>query len=327
MTKLFAVAFLLAPLLLSGCATSIGTYEQRPIAEGEAIVLVGVNSDIPLSEARYCKVICTAWYKLGGRRDIVAFPTSVGSTFQLTSIYTMDMRVAPLKGEELKVERRGVYYYGTIVGTFSRAGIRSAPHPRLLLAAKRKYGTRFDGMEAVNFTWPDAANDRYLGIGYQNSAPVQAALGAHAGRRLQLAKVAPPAQFDAACRAGGPISLPDFLPYEEYIRRAFNQELQAAKIYDDQPGSLMLTGAITDLAFSTTGEYQWKVGLRVQGSNGRSVTVSVSVPFKGSWAAALACAAAEDAVPSTVQKLIEAVVASPDFSALLSESAGSTASR
>lgn len=327
MTRLCAATLALLALILSGCATSIGTYEQRSISEGEAVVLVGIDSEIPLSEARYCSGICTAWYKLGGRRDVMAFPTSVGSTFQLNSIHTLDMRVAPLRGQELKIDRRGIYFYGTIVGTFSRAGIRTAPHPRLLLAAKRKYGTRFDGLEAINFTWPDPANDRYLGIGYQSAASVQAALLTHAGRHLQLAKVAPPEQFDATCRGGGPISLPDFLPYEEYIRRAFNQELQAAKLYDDQPGSVVLTGALTELAFSTTGDYHWKAGVRIQGPNGRSIAANVNIPFNGSWAAAAACTAAEDAVPSMVQKLIEAVVASPDFLALLSETAGSTASR
>jgi hypothetical protein len=197
----------------------------------------------------------------------------------------------------------------------------------LLLAAKRKYGTRFDGLEAVNFTWPDAANDRFLGIGYKISSAVQAALRTYAGRRMQLAKVAPPAHFDAACRVGGPISLPDFLPYEEYIRRAFNQELQTAQLYDDKPDALMLTGAITDLAFSTTGESHWKMGLRVEAPNGRTVLAHVAVPFNAAFAAAAACPSAEDAVPNTVQKLIEALVASPDFSALLSDSVPAAASR
>ncbi len=314
-------------LLLSGCATSIGTYEQRPLSDGEAIVLIGVDSDIPFSEARYCSVICVAWYELGGRKEIMAFPASVGSTFRLNKIYSMDNRVAPLKGEELKVERRGIYYYGTIRGTYSKVGIQSTPDPRLLLAARRKYGTRFDNMEAVNFTWPDAADDRYLGIGYQDSPAVQTALRTYAGRRLQLTRVAPAAQFDPNCRGGGSLSLPDFLPYEEYIRRAFNHELQAAQIYDEKPGTLVLTGAITELAFSSMGESSWKIGLRIETPDGRTALANVIMPYKAAWAAASACPSAEDAVPNTVQKLIEVLVASPEFRALLSGPAAPAASR
>jgi hypothetical protein len=49
------------------------------------------------------------------------------------------------------------------------------------------------------------------------------------------------------------------------------------------------------------------------------------VPFNAVWRAASACPSAEDAVPATVQKLIEALVASPGFRALLSESVASGA--
>lgn len=319
MRTFLLVAVLSVEVLVSGCATSIGAYEQGATAEGDAIVLVGVDSEIPLAEARYCKVVCMAWYRLDGRKDIMAFPTRVGSTFMLNAVHTTDNRAAPLKGTELKIERRGVYYYGTIFGTFARAGIRTTPHPRQLLAAKRKYGARFDGLEAVNFTWPDPSYDRYLGIGYKVSPDVQDRLRPFAGRRLQLAKVAPPANFDPGCRMGRPISLPDYLPYEEYVRRAFNNELEGAQLYDEKPGALVLSGAITDLSFSTTGESKWDMGLRVESPNGRAVLARVSVPFTGAFAAPTACVNAENAVPNVVQKLIEAVVRSPDFAALVSD--------
>jgi hypothetical protein len=42
-------------LILSGCATSINTYDKKQISKNQAIVLVGVDSEIRFLEARYCK--------------------------------------------------------------------------------------------------------------------------------------------------------------------------------------------------------------------------------------------------------------------------------
>jgi hypothetical protein len=302
--------------LLGGCATSIGTYEQRAITEDEVVVLVGIDSSIPLSEARHCAGICTAWYQLGGRKEVMAFPARVGSTFQLTQVNTMDRRAARLDGGELRLERRGIYYYGTIHSTYSRVGLRSEPDDRLLHAARLKYGQRFDKLDAVNFRWPSPLPDGALQLGYESSPAVQAALRAMAGRRLHLARVSAPAQFDPRCRGGGSISLPDFLPYEEYIRHAFNRELRAAGLHDDGPGALQLAGALTELTFSTTGGGQWTMGLQVGTPQGPGASTRVTVPFDAPWAAAQACPRAEDAVPDAVRKLIEAMVTSPDFRAL-----------
>lgn len=306
-------------LMATGCTQSLSPYALRPIAENEAIVLVGVNSEIPFSEARHCEIVCVAWYPLGGRKEVMAFPMQVGSTFKLNAIYTMDNRVAPLKGSDLKIERPGVYYYGTIFGSHSQVAVRNTADPRLLLAAKRKYGSHFDKLEAVNFAWPDAANDRYLAFGYRDSEAVQVSLRAFSGKRLLLGKVAPAEHPDTNCRGGESLSLPDFLPYEEYIRRAFNQELQSAQLYDEGPEAVVLSGLMTELAFASVSDANWKMGLRIAAPDGRSAAASVTVPFNAVWSAATACPSAENAVPGTVQKLIESLVASPEFSALLTD--------
>lgn len=301
---------------LAGCATSIDPYSNAPVTKTQAIVLVGVDSAIPLSEARFCQAICVAWYRLGGRREIMAYPVSVGSKFQLNMILTMDNRSAPLEGEMLRVAERGVYYYGTIVSSATRVSISNKPASKLLLAAKRKYGARFDDLKAVNFAWPDPATDD-LGFGYPSSPAVQAALKTHAGKHLNLAKLAPK-KFDAGCRGGEPLSLPDFLPYEEYVRRAFNHELAQAGLYGDGGEALALTGAMTDIAFASAGQAPfWRMGLRLESPAGGKVEASAKTPFEAPWAAAEACPRAEDAVPGAVQKLLEAVVTSPGFATLL----------
>lgn len=306
-------------IILSGCATSLGVYDQRPVSDKEAIVLVGLDSEIPLAEARYCKLVCTTWYQLGGRNEIMAYPVVIGSNFQINTVLTMDGRIGHIKGEDLKIEQNGIYYYGTIISSSTRVGVSKKQYPRMLLAARRKYGSRLNDLKTVNFTWPSAQNDRYLGISYQDSPIVKAALTQFSGKGLYLVAVTGPKSFDPDCRAGGPISLPDFLPYEEYIRRSINHEFQNSGIYDDKPGANLLTGAITELGFSTTGESHWKIGLQIKSESGRTALVKVTVPFKTDWAAASACANAEDAVPKAVRYLIEALVKSPEFLAILSE--------
>lgn len=317
MKILLANVLIFLVMVLSGCATSINTYDKKPISEKQAIVLVGVDSDIRFLEARNCSVICTAWYQLGGRKEIMAYPVNVGSTFKLNSIYTMDNRVAPLDGHELKLDQSGVYYYGTIISTYSKVGIISEQNPRLLLAAKRKYGNRFDNLKAVNFSWPNASDDQHLGISYQNSNKTQETLISLKDARLHLAKVTLVAKFHPSCRSGAALSLPDFLPYEEYIQRAFNQELNAAQIHDTN-ASTQLTGAVTELAFSSAGRgAHWKMGLRIDTPDGRTASAKVAVPFKATLLdGGSACSSAEDAVPNTVQKLIETLVESPEFKTL-----------
>jgi len=317
MTMKFPVcSILVVTSLLAGCATSVDPYSNRPLGKTQAIVLVGVDSAIPLSEGRYCTSLCTAWYTLGGRREIMAYPTAVGSTFQINMLLTMDNRSASLDSEPLKVTERGVYYYGTIVSSTQHVSLSNKPAPKLLLAAKRKYGTRFDDLKAVNFTWPDAASDD-LGLGYASSAAVQAALAPYAGKHVNLAKIAPK-KFDAGCRSGAPLSLPDFLPYEEYIRRAFNRELVTANLYGEGGDAIVLNGAMTDIMFATTGQAPfWKLGVRLDSPSGSTTSAQAKTNFEAPWSAAEACPRAEDAVPGAVQKLLEALVASPGFPALL----------
>jgi hypothetical protein len=310
-------------LLAAGCASSLDPYAERPLRATEAIVLVGVDSSIPLSEARTCDAFCTAWYTLGGRREIMAYPVRVGTKFKLNSIYTMDNRVAPLNGEEMVVAQRGVYYYGTIVSSSARVGVVNKPAPKLLAAAKRKYGTRFDALAPQNFTWPDPAADD-LGLTYQDSAAVQAALAPRKGARVHVAQIVAAKKFDRSCRGGSTLSLPDFLPYEEYLRRALNHELASAGLQAEGADALALKGTLTDLAFSTFGEKKfWKIGLRLDAPDGRSAKALVTKPFATEWAAALACPTAEDEWPGAVQYLFEALVATPEFAALLSPSVAS----
>lgn len=315
----------LAVALLPGCATqSAGPYQTAEISSSDAIVLLGVDSEIPLAQISVpCHGILSCPHSLGVRKDVMAFPAAVGTQFKIEQIRTMDQRAARLNTRPLAIEKRGIYYYGTIVSTASRAGLRYEADRRMLLGAKRKFGARYDGYAAINFSWPDPAEDRALGLRYLSSASTPEALRSATNRRLRLVTVAPPKDFDPSCRLGSSaISLPDFLPYEEYVRRAFNVELEAAGLLDESESAMALTGALTELAFSTTAPSAWKIALRVGTHDGRSAKASTTVPFEASFAsAARACAAAEDTFPEAVRQLLETLAKSSDFRTMLSETA------
>ncbi len=321
-------AALLAGWFLSGCVTfkdGVRFDRQLTLSKEQAIVLVGIDSEIPLGRIRQnCAWPCTAsLYELGRRKDILAFTVDVGTAFKLDAISTAEFRTrwATLNGPEMKIDRHGVYYYGMVRGNQYSVGLGQTVSPYFLLAAKRKYGSRFDHLETVNFTWPSPADDRRIRFGYPISTTTQVALtSSGGGKRMNLAVVSPTIPpFDANCRDTGPLSLPEFLPQEEYIRRAFNAELDAAQRYGDDAGSMVLKGALTDLAFSTQlGSAHWKIGLRVEMPDGRAVTANVNERFSSAFSGNSACPYAEDAFPDVVQKLIESVMTTPEFQAILS---------
>lgn len=314
--------------LLSGCmttplntTTSIDIYQSRTLSDQEAIVLIGIDSDIPFSAVEQsCSFPCIALkYELSGRKEIMAFVARVGSAFQLNRILTKDRRYADLNGEEIKIDKRGVYYYGTISGTSQSVAIRKEVSTFFLSAAQRKYGARFADLPTVNFSWPNLAEDDRLGFDYKNSAVVQKTLQAYEGKSFRLTTINPPERFNANCRTSGPLPLPNFLPYEKYIQRAFNDELRAAQIYGEKSGAMLLKGSVTELVFnSNIGAANWKIGLRIEAPGGQSATFTSVMPFQAGFGGVIACADTENAFPDAVQKLIESVVAAPEFRAILS---------
>jgi hypothetical protein len=304
-------------LLLGGCASSLDPYSTERVPADRVMVLLGVDSTIPFDKVEQCDALLCGHYSLGGRREVMAYAARVGSTFRIDKIYTLDNRFARLEGPELIVDKRGIYYYGTLVATNVSVGITEGAPPGLLHAARRKYGNRFDALKPMNFAWPDPATDD-LGLGYENSEQVQAALRPLAGKRVHVSDMKLEARFNRFCQAWTALSLPDYLPYEEFVRRAFNQELAAAGLHGEGAGATALTGALTSLSFSTTGHTpNWTVGMRLVGADGRGANAKVTVPFEAPSAMAEACPAAEDAWPDAAQKLLEALVRSPEFEGLL----------
>ncbi|HET7868201.1 MAG TPA: hypothetical protein VFL86_27645 [Burkholderiaceae bacterium] len=309
-----------ALLLLSGCVSSIKYYENKTLTRDQGIVLLGLISEIPLVGASGCP-ICTS-YEFGGRRDIYAFPVEIGFDFNISQISTYDNRSAGnIKAGDLHVSKAGIYYYGTVYGTTRKVLVDRTPNARMLLAARRKYGGRFDKLKPIGFEWPDSALDKQLPFGYQISPKAQSALSAFKGKRMQIGKLEGFPSFDAKCRAGGPLALPDFLPYEDYIKRALNLELASAGILDEGQNATTLTGSITGLSFSSWTDPHWTMSIQLAGPTGQTASGrAVSAFGIPGTDGALGCAATEDAVPLAVRRLIEDLVSSDGFRDLVSAS-------
>jgi hypothetical protein len=313
------LALPVSAVLLAGCVASVDPYSKADLAETHAIVLVGVDSSISFSEAsgRCPPHHCAGPFQLGGRHEVMAYPVKVGGAFQIETIRDLLNRSAAVSGPVLKIPKRGIYYYGTILSSSLSARLVPVPYSRMLHAAKRKFGARFDGLEVVNFSWPDSATDD-LGFSYRESSGAQEALKAHRGKPLNIAAVAARPTFDARCRLGGRLSLPDFYPYEEYVRRALNHELAAAGAHGEGPDAVALKGRLTELSFSTAGEKPfWKIGLELSAPDGRMAQARTTTHFEPAWDAADICPRAEDALMGAVQQLLEALVTSQAFEGLV----------
>jgi hypothetical protein len=127
-------------------------------------------------------------------------------------------------------------------------------------------------------------------------------------------------QFDNFCRGAGPISPPDDVGFEGYIRKALADELKVAGIYKEKAPGVTLTGNVDQLSFSSarglTGG-SWDVGLTLRSSNGRSMSSSEHYEFNSGFAADTACKQTAEAFLPTVQNLIGKIVQASEFKTLV----------
>ena len=138
------------------------------------------------------------------------------------------------------------------------------------------------------------------------------------GAKAEVTNLNQVATFDANCRLMGPIEPADGLTVSQFITKAFNDELVMAGLHSKE--GITLNGDITKIEFSSvsglTGGY-WDIEVKLNSSNGKSVTVSNKYTFKSGFDAITACNATADALTPAVQDLIKAIVTHPEFSALI----------
>lgn len=104
------------------------------------------------------------------------------------------------------------------------------------------------------------------------------------GVKVEVVSLNQSASFSPNCRLMGPIEPADGLTIPQFIAKAFNDEFKMAGIHSTD--GLKLSGDITKIEFSSITELTngyWDIGLRLDSSNGNSLSVSNKYTFKSGF--------------------------------------------
>jgi hypothetical protein len=129
-----------------------------------------------------------------------------------------------------------------------------------------------------------------------------------------------PAAFDSNCRLLGPLQAADGLTHTQYIRKAFEEEFKIGGIYAAATPSVVLTGQVTQMEFSSTRGVTggvWTIALTLTSSNGRKMSAAENYEFPSGFAAPTACKQTAEAFAPAVQNLVGKFVRSPEFAAMV----------
>src|SRR5215471_8065634 len=127
-----------------------------------------------------------------------------------------------------------------------------------------------------------------------------------------------PGQAEIKCRgpAGPAIRTPDGETYEDFVRKAFIDELTIAEIYSSD-AAITIAGRLDTIDFSSFDEGSWNIGLTLTSSNGQSLSVSEDHKYPSVFAGDIACDWTARALMPAVQNVIGRAVRHPNFPALL----------
>ena len=122
-------------------------------------------------------------------------------------------------------------------------------------------------------------------------------------------------QSEIMCRGVGPIKTPDGQTFENFIKKAFVDELKIAESYSAS-SSITLTGNLDAIDFSSNSG-TWNLALTVNSSNGNSISVSENYSYTTSFYGETACNQTAQALMPAVQNLIGKVVQNTQFAQLI----------
>ena len=124
-----------------------------------------------------------------------------------------------------------------------------------------------------------------------------------------------PGQIEIMCRGVGPIKTPDGQTFENFIRKALEDELKIAEVYSSS-APVTLTGNLDSIDFSSTSG-TWNLALTINSSNGNSLSVTEDYPYTSSYYGETACNQTAQALMPAVQNLIGKVVGNVEFKKLV----------
>lgn len=154
---------------------------------------------------------------------------------------------------------------------------------------------------------------------YSISVDTNQILKQNKGAKVAVVSMNAPQTFDANCRLMGPIQAADGMSIPEFVRKAFNDELKFAEIYNEKEG-IQLTGTMDHISFSSSAGLTngwWDLGLTLRSANGKSLTVSSRYDFPSGFDAITACNQTAQALGAATQDLIKKAVSDPSFKQLL----------
>jgi len=160
----------------------------------------------------------------------------------------------------------------------------------------------------------------YVASRYSISADNVKTLRTFKGQTVNVGpfSAANPGQTEIKCRGrgGAPIRTPDGEAYEDFVRKAFVDDLTIAEIYSPN-ATITIMGRLDAIDFSSFAEASWNIGLTVTSSNGQSFSVFEDYRYPSSLDGAIACNATAQALMPAVQNVIGKVIRHPNFPALL----------
>jgi hypothetical protein len=139
---------------------------------------------------------------------------------------------------------------------------------------------------------------------------------------VALGSFIPDVDVHPICRGGwSKISPGGEQTFEGYIKHAFAEELKLAGKDGGGRPRVVLTGHVQRLEFSSTLNWlsrgYWDIELRVDSSNGHTLTVERRTEFETGYHDVPACEKVADQYPVAVQALIGELHSSPDFPSLV----------
>ena len=151
----------------------------------------------------------------------------------------------------------------------------------------------------------------------QENTPVLKTMSA---ARIRVSAFTLATPFEGSCRGTINIDPPVGMSYQQYFQNALADELRAAGIYEEARPTVVLSGTIEKLAFSSTvgvTNGEWNISVRITSSNGKSASFSEFFSFESTFAGRSACRRIAEAFQPAVQNLIGKAVRSTQFRSLI----------
>ena len=161
----------------------------------------------------------------------------------------------------------------------------------------------------------------YVPQRYSVSAENTEALKKLGARNINVGPFTKTAEFDNSCRVvAGVVEKPGSAGFEGYIQNALVEELKRAGMFDDKTPKITLSGVVEKLSLSTWRTIylsNWDIGVRLNSSNGKSVSITQHYEFNAGPDNLADCQQIANHYMFAVQKTLNKLIDAPEFESLV----------